>query len=56
MVPDFPVIPGWTIGVHERGTAFVAERRTGTAVRVLVAHDLDTLRAKIERVTEQDTP
>jgi len=46
LLPDFPE---WLISVHERGTAWTAERRDGTALHVLVAHDLNTLRVKIEK-------
>ena len=41
--------PDWRIEVHELGGAWIAVRQQGRSTRVIAAHDLDTLRAKLEK-------
>ncbi len=53
LMRDFP---GWEIELHELGTAWTAVRHSGAATRVLVAHDIGTLRCKLEQATAEDTP
>jgi hypothetical protein len=44
---------GWDI---TWGSAWVAVRKNGTAVHVIAAYDLDTLRAKVMAATETFRP
>lgn len=47
--------PAWEIERVPPGAAWVAVTRRGSWVHVIAAHDLDTLRAKIESAQREDT-
>ena len=47
--------PGWEIERVPPGAAWVAVTRRGSWVHVIAAHDLDTLRTKIEAAQREDT-
>jgi hypothetical protein len=47
--------PAWEIERVPPGAAWVAVTRHGSWVHVIAAHDLDTLRAKIEAAQREET-
>jgi hypothetical protein len=47
--------PAWEIERVPPGAAWVAVTRRGSWVHVIAAHDLDTLRAKIEAAQREET-
>jgi hypothetical protein len=47
--------PAWEIEQVPPGAAWVAVTRRGSWVHVIAAHDLDTLRAKIEAAQREET-
>jgi hypothetical protein len=48
--------PAWEIERVPPGAAWVAVTRRGSWVHVIAAHDLDTLRTKIEAAQREETP
>jgi hypothetical protein len=48
--------PDWEIERVPPGAAWVAVTRRGSWVHVIAAHDLDTLRTKIEAAEREETP
>jgi len=48
--------PAWEIERVPPGAAWVAVTRRGSWVHVIAAHDLDTLRTKIEAAELEETP
>jgi hypothetical protein len=48
--------PAWEIERVPPGAAWVAVTRRGSWVHVIAAHDLDTLRTKIEAAEREETP
>lgn len=44
----------WEIESFDIGSAWIAVTRRGTLTHVLAAHDLDNLRAKLDKATAQD--
>jgi hypothetical protein len=48
--------PAWEIERVPPGAAWVAVTRRGSWIHVIAAHDLDTLRTKIEAAQREETP
>jgi len=47
------VFPVWSIKVNEPLKVYTAEKQEGTAIRFIVAHDLDSLADKLTKANER---
>jgi hypothetical protein len=51
LLHDFPA---WKIELNELGNAWLAVKREGRSLHVLAAYDVDELRAKLEKLAEEE--